>query len=210
MVTRKTFAERSVYINLIQVKPVLNSTFFYSVSLAAQCPLSKSHYKSLSFQITESLFKQMIPVITLHCLPPTPHPPVSLSVCPSAFFFFSLCVYVWTRKQPSYLNTQAQWTAGQPVEAQLWVNFALTLKLAVWELVLGAGRSTQHRWLSKEEVNGTGKQEVPARWLTACLDTKRWILAECWLTNKSPLTDRICKKRCCRGWGVVFSLTHVL
>lgn len=72
-----------------------------------------------------------------------------------------MCVYVWTRKQPSYLNTQPQWAAGQPVEAQLWVNFALTLKLAVSVLVLGAAWSTQHRWLSKEEVNGTGKQEVP-------------------------------------------------
>ena len=127
-------------------------------------------------------FQTMIPVITVHCLPPF------------FFFFFlpvflfSLCVYVWTRKQPSYLNTQPRWTAGRPVEAQLWVNFALTLKPAIWVLVPGAVRSTQHRWLSKEEVNGTGKQEVPARWLTACLDTKRWIR---WLTDKSPVTDRI-------------------
>lgn len=107
------------------------------------------------FQITESLFKQMIPVITLHCLPPAPplfstHPLPSLSVLLP--FFFSLCGYVWTRKRPSYLNTQTQWTTGQPVEAQLWVNFALTLKLAVSVLVLGAARSTQHQWLTKGEV----------------------------------------------------------
>lgn len=113
------------------------------------------------FQITESLFKQMIPAITPHCLPPNP-PFFLFSVCPSALLF-SLCGYVWTRKQLSYLNTQTQWTAGQPVEAQLWVNFALTLKLAVSVLVLGAAPSTQHQWLSKEEVNGTGKQEVPVR-----------------------------------------------
>lgn len=49
------------------------------------------------------------------------------------------------------------------MEAQVWVNFALTLKLAVSVLVLGAAPSTQHQWLSKEEVNGTGKQEVPVR-----------------------------------------------
>lgn len=98
----------------------------------------------------------MIPVITLCCLPPGP-PLLSLflpfvSVCLSGPFSLSLCGYVWTRKQPPYLNTQTQWTAGQPVEAQLWVNFALTLKLAVSVLVLGAARSTQHRWLSKGEV----------------------------------------------------------
>lgn len=114
------------------------------------------------FQITESLFKQMIPVITLHCLLPNPLFFFLFSVCPSALLF-SLCGYVWTRKQRSYLNTQTQWTAGQPVEAQVWVNFALTLKLAVSVLVLGAAPSTQHQWLSKEEVNGTGKQEVPVR-----------------------------------------------
>lgn len=116
--------------------------------------------RTLRFQIIDSLFKQMIPVITLRCLPPGLPPPFflffffylsffCLSFCP---FFLSLCGYVWTRKQPSYLNTQTRWTAGQPVEAQLWVNFALTLKLAVSVLVLGAARSTQHQWLSKGEV----------------------------------------------------------
>lgn len=99
-------------------------------------------------------------MITLHCL--LPNPLFFSSVCPSALLF-PLCGYVWTRKQPSYLNTQTQWTAGQSVEAQLWVNFALTLKLAMSVLVLRAAPSTQHQWLSKEEVNGTGKQEVPAR-----------------------------------------------
>lgn len=98
----------------------------------------------------------MIPVIALHCLPPGP------IFCPPALLFL-LSGYVWTRKQPSYLNTQTRWTAGQPVEAQLWVNFALTLKLAVSVLVLGAAPSTQHQWLSKGEVNGTGKQEAPAQ-----------------------------------------------
>lgn len=122
--------------------------------------------------------------------------PFFFSVCPSALLF-SLCEYVWTRKQPSYLNTQTQWTAGQPVEAQLWVNFALTLKLAVSVLVLGAAQSTQHQWLSKEEVNGTGKQEVPVRWMTACLDTKRWILENWQITTHWPDLEY----RCCRAWG---------
>lgn len=107
-------------------------------------------------------------------------PPFFFSLLCQSFglSFLFVCVYVWTRKQPSYLNTQPQWAAGQPVEAQLWVNFALTLKLAVSVLVLGAAWSTQHRWLSKEEVNGTGKQEVPVLWSTGCLDTKRWIPGE--------------------------------
>lgn len=150
-----------------------------------QIPL-QTHTQPHSFQITESLFKQMITVITLHCLLPTPF--VFLSVL---LPFFSLCVCMFGPGSSLLIWTQSQWTAGQPVEAQLWVNFALTLKLAVWVLVLGAARGTQHRWLSKDEVNGTGKQEVPVRWLTACLDTKRWILGECWFTDKSPLTDRI-------------------
>lgn len=96
----------------------------------------------------------MIPVIALHCLPS--HLPFFSVLLP----FFSFCVGMFgPGSGPSYLNTQTRWTAGQPVEAQLWVNFALTLKLAV--LVLAP--STQHQWLSKGEVSGTGKQEAPAR-----------------------------------------------
>lgn len=71
----------------------------------------------------------------------------------------------------------------------------------MWVLVLGTARSTQHRWLSKEEVNGTGKQEVPVWWLTACLDTKRWILGEHWLwqitTHWPDLEYRCCRARGC-------------
>lgn len=124
----------------------------------------------------------MIPVLLLHCLPFFPP-----SACRSALF--SLWVYmfgpgsrllIWTQ------NPGGQWGSLCKLNC---VNFASTLKLVMW--VLRAAWSTQHRWLSKEEVNGTGKQEVPVRWLTACLDTKRWILGEHWLTDKSPLTNRI-------------------
>lgn len=108
---------------------------------------------------------------------------------PPVFLPFSLCVYmfepgssllIWTH------NPSGQWGSLCKLNC---VNFASTLKLAM--RVLRAAWSTQHRWLSKEEVNGTGKQEVPVRWLTACLDTKRWILREHWLTDKSTLTNRI-------------------
>lgn len=102
-----------------------------------------------------------------------------------SLFLFSLSVYVWMRKQ-SFLSehTPLLDSVAESVEAQLWVNFALTLKPAMWVLVLGGcpppPPSTEHWWLSNEEVNGTGKQEVPLLWLTACLDTKRWIEGERW------------------------------
>lgn len=167
----------------------MNSPYYYTLiycnsSMDLTVPLSKSQNK-----LTAKLFRNhWVTFQTNDTCVTTSLFALFFSLLP-VFLPFSLCVYmfgpgssllIWTHKPGG------QWCSLCKLNC---VNFASTLKLVMW--VLWAAWSTQHRWLSKEEVNGTGKQEVPVRWLTACLDTKRWILKEHWLTDKSPLTNRI-------------------
>lgn len=111
---------------------------------------------------------------------------------------FSLCVCVFgpTPTPPHrYLNTQPQWTeaaCGSSTASKLCLNFEAGHVSACPRVAW----STQQWWLSKEEVNGTGKQEAPVRWLTMCLDTKRWIIWE------RSLTDKWLTYTCCRAIGV--------
>lgn len=151
---------------------------------------TQTHTASLSVSLNNWVTSQTNDTCDNTCLPLN-HPAPLFSFCPCVFLF-SLCVcldqeaafLIWTHK--------LQWTAGAACGSSTLGKLCLNFEAGrVSACPRGCPEHSAAVGLSKGEVNGTGKQEVPARWLTACLDTKRWILEERWLTDKWPLTDRI-------------------